>query len=469
MKIAGRSVLWFVAAGLIALTLASGRVCAQSQQSPNQDSSQKQPEKTQSEKKAQDQSQNPSNIPDAPSATRPAQTLPSAPSEGLPLPPSALEPGASTNPPAPVPPAPLPSVPANAPAPGEGPPPEPPLNIKTVPEGGATQESPDSRQQLYRLYVNTNQVIVPVTVKDQSGHMVNGLSPDDFSVFENGVRQKMNFFTQDPFALSAAVIIDLGLPDADLQKVNRTFGALEGAFSQFDEISLYTYSQSVSRVTNFAGVGQRLTAALNDLELVRGRNNGPPTVDGPFGPQGPTINNIPVNPNVPRVITPPKQIHVLNDAILRAALDLGKQDKTRRKVIFVISDGRESGSEASYSDVLRVLLTNGVLVYSVAVGSSAIPVYGRLEKLHLPFTAYGNILPKYVSATGGEMLDGYSRSGMEDAYARIMGDARNQYTLGYLAHGMGTSYRQIVVDVNRPDLMVYAKDGYYALPPQRRQ
>lgn len=356
----------------------------------------------------------------------------------------------------------------NQPPPGSDLPPKPPINIRSVPQGGATQEAPDAQQQFYRLYVNTNQVMVPVTVKNDSGHLVYGLQPTDFSVYENGVRQKMNFFTSDPFALSAAVILDLGMPDADVQKVNRTFGALEGAFSQFDEVSLYTYSQSVARMTSFAQVGQRLTEALNDLELAHGRNNGPPTVDGPFGPQGPTINNIPVNPNVPRVITPPKEAHVLNDAILRAALDLGKQDKARRKVIFIVSDGRESGSQASYADVLRVLLTNGVMVYSVAVGSSAIPVYGKLEKLHLPFTAYGNILPKYVSATGGEMLTGYSRSAMEDAYTHAMGDARNQYTLGYLAHGMSSAYRQIVVNVDRPDLRVYARDGYYPLPPRRQ-
>ena len=42
-----------------------------------------------------------------------------------------------------------------------------------------------------------------------------------------------------------------------------------------------------------------------------------------------------------------KNVRVLNDAILRAALDLGKRDRARRKIIFIISDGREYGSRVS--------------------------------------------------------------------------------------------------------------------------
>src|SRR5256886_17144364 len=54
--------------------------------------------------------------------------------------------------------------------------------------------------------VQVNQVMVPVTVKDESGQLVKGLLAKDFSVLENGKKQKLNFFTSDPFALSAAVI-----------------------------------------------------------------------------------------------------------------------------------------------------------------------------------------------------------------------------------------------------------------------
>ena len=110
---------------------------------------------------------------------------------------------------------------------------------------------------LYRIVRNVNQVMVPVMVKDASGTLVSGLTSKDFQVLENGTKQAMNYFTSDPFPLSAAVIFDFSMSDTAIQKVNRTFSALEGAFSQFDEVSLYTYGSSVSQASDFYAVGSK--------------------------------------------------------------------------------------------------------------------------------------------------------------------------------------------------------------------
>lgn len=391
-------------------------------------------------------------IPDAPSATRPPQSFPNAAPAPRP------EAPAPANPPAPAP------NPQPAPANDTTPPPAaPPAKITTVPEGGATEERSSGQEELYKYVINTNQVIVPVMVKDDSGRLVSGLLPRDFTVYEDGKKQKLNFFTTDPFALSAAVIFDLGMADVSVQKVLQTLPALEGAFSEFDEVSIYTYSSAVSKVSDFSAVGKKLTATLNDLKNVTGRNNGVPVTSGPLSPQGPTINGAPVDPGTqPVVITPPKQSHVLNDALIAAAVDLAKRDRTRRKVIFIISDGREYRSNASYSDTLRVLLSTGALVYGLNVGGSAIPIYNKLDRLHLPRFGYTDILPKYTNATGGEMFPALSRNAIETAYAQALGDARNQYTLGYLTNASPSSvHREIEVKVARPDLSVTAKEGYY--------
>ena len=87
------------------------------------------------------------------------------------------------------------------------------------------------------------------------------------------------------------MILDLGMPDASVQKVNKTFSALEGAFGPYDEVALYTYSSTVAKAADFGAVGKRLDAALDQLKYVTGTNNGPPaTLDGPMGPQGPMVN-----------------------------------------------------------------------------------------------------------------------------------------------------------------------------------
>ncbi|HXZ32433.1 MAG TPA: VWA domain-containing protein, partial [Terriglobales bacterium] len=370
------------------------------------------------------QQQSNQNIPDAPSAVQPPPPAPEpqpAPEKESPKPAPAIPPNE---------PPPSSSAPP-ASAADEQPAPPPPMKITTV-LPGTTAAQPGAQQDLYRIVRNVNQVIVPVRVTDETGRMVSGLISKDFSVYENGRKQAMNFFTSDPFALSAAVLLDLNLPDATLQKVNETFPALEGAFSQFDQVALYVYGENVTRLADFQAVGRQLDAQLNQLRTVRGENNGIPVTGGPLGPQGPVVNGVPVGQPTTPVITPSKRAHVLNDAILKAALDLGKQEKARRKIIFVISDGREYRSDASYSAVMQVLLSNSVMVYGVAVGSSGIPGYRALEKLHIPGQGYSDILPRYANATGGEVLSEYSRSAIENVYQTLVGDARNQYTLGYI-------------------------------------
>jgi len=412
--------------------------------------------------------QKPDDIPDAPSATRPIppppppSVRPGADEEERNVPPTdASGAGVTTG---------SKELPRSAPDTADQNPPPPPMPpVKTVPAGSV----PRDLETGYTLPpVSVNLVLVPVTVTDREGRLVGGLLPKDFSVLESGQRQTLKFFTSDPFPLSAAVIFDTGMPDVGLRKVQETLSALQGAFSQFDEIGIYTYSSTVGRVADFTGVGKQLTATLNQVKGYSGANNGPPVTSGPLGPQGPIINGRPIDSPVNPVSAPPKVARVMNDAILLAARDLSKRDRARRKIIFIVSDGREQGSTASYADTLKVLLTQNITVYAVGVEAAAIPVYDRLQRIHLPKTGklmgYSDILPKYVSATGGgTVYNELGQADIERAYAAAIGDARNQYTLGYTPKSGIGGYRQIEVRVRRPDVKVYAKDGYYPLPTAR--
>ena len=352
---------------------------------------------------------------------------------------------------------------ANAPTDETSPPPPMPP-VRTAPPGTSTKTT-RAQDDLYTYVVHTNFVQLPVTVKDRDGRRVDGLLPTDFVVKENGTVQKLSYFTQDPFALSVAIVLDLGMPDAIVQKVNQTFPALVGAFAPYDEVALYTYSSTVSEVNDFTAVNQKLTALLNEMKVERGRNNGVPVTNGPLAPNGPIINGVPMGSPTEPVYTPPKESHVLNDAILRAALDLRKRNKTMRKIIFVISDGREQGSQAGYKDVLRVLLSNEIQIQAVELGSAALPVYDKVERLHIPGQGRNDILPRYAAATGGGHYAELSRNAIVDVYGQAMSEARSEYTLGYTPARPKTpttsAYRSIEVLVDRPHLKVYAKDGYY--------
>src|SRR5580765_2219657 len=190
--------------------------------------------------------QKPEEVPDAPSASRPIPPPALPPS----TPPASQAPGpdsSSADTPAPQPQPKSEPVPANAPprsAPDDAdqktsPPPMPP--VKTVPEGTVAVDSENPREDLYKIGVTVNYVVVPVTVKDGEGRLVSGLRPKDFSVLENGKKQTLNYFTSDPFPLSVAVVFDLGMSDSGVRKIQETLPALQGAFSQFDEVAIYTY------------------------------------------------------------------------------------------------------------------------------------------------------------------------------------------------------------------------------------
>ncbi|HEU5413653.1 MAG TPA: VWA domain-containing protein [Candidatus Angelobacter sp.] len=325
-----------------------------------------------------------------------------------------------------------------------------------------------SRNDLYTYAVHVNFVQVPVTVKDSSGQLVPGLGPKDFAVYEDGKRQQLTLLTSDPFPLSAAVVVDTDLPSTTMKKVNDTLPALIGAFSQFDEVALYRYGHTVQEVTNFAGAENISTASLNKIKRP-GREGGPPMVGGgPFSHPGPMINGHEADPSVQPSAAPApvQESYVLNDAILRAAQDLAKRDRTRRKIIFVISDGREIGSKARYDEVRKILLTQNIQVYALGVDTAAIPIYDRLNRIRFPGFGYGNILPRYASDTAGQTYAAFDRSSIEDAYSKITDVARNQYTLGYNTRATASSaYRAIEVRVLRPNLSVIAKQGYFPLPP----
>ena len=101
--------------------------------------------------------------------------------------------------------------------------------------------------------------------------------------------------------------------------------------------------------------------------------------------------------------------------------DLSQRGRGRRKIIYVISDGKNQGSTASYKEVVRYLFTNQIAVNGTLVGDSALPVYGFLDRFHIPWQMADNLLPKYASATGGILDAQLSRNAIEASFARVAG------------------------------------------------
>ena len=354
-------------------------------------------------------------------------------------------------------------------APATQPPPAQTKDVQTTAPENMTPE--DIGQNVLRTY--TTYVEVPVTVKDSKGKPVAGLTWRDFKVYENDKWEPLKIFSVDPAPLSMAFVIDQSLTSDVMSKVNDSLGAIQGALSPYDEVAVFAYNNGSRELTGFTGAqGNRVPAVLA-LAKATGREEEVPVNSGPFAGCSITKNGgcVDSNPTIqqggatgnPSFITLPKDIHTLNDAILAAAKELSTRPQGRRRIIYVISDGKEYGSKATYKDVLRYLQTNKIAVYGTAVGDSARWGQGYISRFHLPFTMYDNRLYGYVQNTGGILDSENDLNGIEKSYARIAEEARNQYTLVYASHEplIDGKYRKIEVRVDRPNVEVISKKGYY--------
>ncbi len=332
-----------------------------------------------------------------------------------------------------------------------------------------------SGQDVYKLpTISVNSVEVPFTVKDNKGRLVPGINWREVQVYENGVRQKMQVFTVDPFPLSVALVIDNSMEYHDMERVDNALGALQAAFANYDEVSVFTYNNGPKMISGVTG-GQsaRLTEAI--------RRSKSPGRDAQFyDTSGPMAHGIILNggaqsnetplasggPGSPQGLsnqTVPREFHALNDAILLAAQTVAKAPKGRRRVIFVVSDGKEYGSAASTKQVIKYLQQNKIEVVASLVGDVSVKGLGFVDSLHLPLMMRDNVLPVYTKATGGEFYADYRTKGIEESFPKLTEDARTQYTVWYNSREpmIDGKFRKVEVKVLRPNLQVIAKQGYY--------
>jgi VWFA-related protein len=410
------------------------------------------------------------------------QSVPDAPAPQAPAPLSDVKnqvtPGLGT-------PGTQPAAPSNAPSssaagsdfqpapeqPGSRPP------TSTAPDSvqGAAPEVPGAGQGVdafkSHITVTTRAVEVPVTVKDSKGQMVAGLTWRDFRVYENNVRQRITFFTVDPYPLSIAYVVDQSVTSDVMNQVNTSLGSIQGSLAPYDEVAVFTYNNGAKEATGFTGAQSHRLEAVLAMTKATGRDELVPVTSGPLAGCSISSNGACVDPNIQpgrsagsdSFLTLPKEIHTLNDAILRAANELARRPQGRRRVIYVISDGKEYGSKASTKEVIHFLQANKIAVYATLVGDSARWGQGYLSRFHVPFEMNNNVLLKYAMETGGQLDAERNANGIEKSYAKLADEARNQYTIVYNSHQpfIDGKYRSIEVRVDRPNVDVTAKRGYY--------
>jgi VWFA-related protein len=318
------------------------------------------------------------------------------------------------------------------------------------------QPPPPPGRQKGTISVTTAIVTVPVTVKDHQGRLVPDLHRDEFRIFEDNVEQKISTFTAEAFPLSMVILVDNDLKNKDAQQVEASIKAVVAGMSSLDEASVCRFDQFFHEGRGFTTNQDSLLTELTRTQIDESRPNAAPP-GGPFN--GPTINGQ-AAPGVNQPDQYPstqtigsQHTKTLDDAVYSAAQLLGDRGHGRRKIILLISDGQNGAkfNTNPYKNVVALLLRNEISVYSVAVGGAF---------FERKFTR----LTEYTKATGGDTYYALKRGTMEELYSRITEQARHQYTLTYspLGTDRGADYHKIEVRVERGDLDVTAREGYYA-------
>jgi VWFA-related protein len=231
---------------------------------------------------------------------------------------------------------------------------------------------------------------------------------------------------------------------------------LAGGFSASDEVSLWRFDEVPEQISEeFIADNDQLLTQLKRIDL----SSSFPGVGSYTMTNGPRVNTAqPPGPaKVPAEANGHPNTKHVNDAIYAAAEQLQGRPRERRKIIFLISDGQNAKNNThKYDETLQLLLSADISVYAVGVGEA---------NMNRGITFLGNnILSKYAHATGGDIFyGGMSRENLEELYARVSEQARNQYTIAYSGAHTDRSkpYHSIEVRVKRPGLSLLTRDGYY--------
>jgi len=265
--------------------------------------------------------------------------------------------------------------------------------------------------------VNTDLVVLNVTVVDSEGKFVSGLRRNDFKLFVDGHEQLVSNFMREETPFAAAVLLDTSASmDQRVMLARSAAIRFLQELRDGDSAAVYRFDSDVEKVQDYSP-----DRDLGDLIFS-------------YRAKGMTS---------------------LNDAILRASIDLGERPENRRAII-VLSDGADTRSRASADKALDVALASNATIYAVDMSS-----FERVDR-RSPGAAAS--LKQFAAKTGGRYVSSAGGPLMREAFSQIAEELSNQYTIAYTPPAVARDGRwhTLEVKVSRPELVVRTRKGYHA-------
>jgi len=311
------------------------------------------------------------------------------------------------------------------------------------------------------IKVETNLTSIFFTAADRNKRFVSTLKPEDIRVLEDGQPQQIFTFQQNvDLPLSLAILIDTSASE------ERTLPELKAAAQAFlenlirpakDEVAVISFTGETTLEQSFTGSVERLRRAIDRVEFV------PPS--GYVG-GGVVVNGTPpisgTNQSLAGSTAIWDAIWVTSDEVIRDSAE-----HTRRAII-LLTDGVDTSSRMKMHEAIEHAQKVDALIYAIGIGD------------RYTFNVEEGTLRKVAERTGGRAFFPSNERDLQDAFAQIQRDLREQYLVAYSPSNKARdgSYRKIEIQVITPDmreknLKLTYRPGYFAKsgpePVKRRQ
>ena len=320
---------------------------------------------------------------------------------------------------------------APAPPPADPAPPAaqtPPSAAPTTPPAqqapGQTPPSTPADRQRSSFRAGIDIVSLNVTVTDASNHYVTDLAENEFSVFEDGVKQNITFFSrrQQPIALS--LLLDSSA------SMEQHIGTLQTAATNFIK---KLRPNDIAQVIDFDSrveIRQGFTGNQADLQNAIEQTNAGGSTS-------------------------------LHNAIYIALKELRKvkavsEEDVRRQALIVFSDGEDTSSLVSFEEVLDLAKRSETAIYAIALRGNDVQAKGFREAEF--------VMRTLAQETGGRAFFPARIEDLNGVYAQIADELASQYALGYVSANSRRdgAWRRLVVQTSRANITPRTKKGYYA-------
>ena len=275
------------------------------------------------------------------------------------------------------------------------------------------------------IRIDSNLVLIPVTVTDPLNRFVTGLEKENFKLTEDKLPQDITQFSSEDAPLSVGVVFDCsGSMGHKLDKSRQAVAQFFKLVNPEDEFFLVQFNDSANLIQPFT---RNLEEIQNKLAFTQSKGR-----------------------------------TALLDAVYMALHEM-KKAKNPRKALLLISDGGDNSSRYSEAEIKALVKEADVQIYAIGIYESMGSRNRTPEETSGPA-----LLSEIAEQTGGRQYQVDNLNELPDVAAKIGVELRNQYILGYSPKNMTRDgkYRRVQVKLVQPHgmpaLRPFWKQGYYA-------